>query len=629
MYHLLIALSLIVAQNYIDKNNVKQVILEKYEENLQNPETDFAHQQQPESKKNKKKETPEIENIDEIIDIAQGEDIIEVPQIPTEKIQEEVKKLEQKDEKITEFDLKNLEKPKIIQNIVQKEEKTLEETKKPKSDFKSAQNLLDDLRKKEDAKQKELDKLVKEDLESLGLDIVDEDFTNASDQNNNDFASVTKDKKEAKTVQNIEKEEEKTVQNQDSPDNLPDVQNMIAQEKAKKNVPLSEKQLEEFSNLAPKLPKSAQNSEKKNRKTEKAQNKENKENTEETSVVDSVADSIKSVTDKIAKSFIKDSSNDAQENITNLTQEEKSKKSKKAKTAKKATKAAKEKAKIAAKKKAQAERKKRRIATQKLKKKRENAILKALEKRKRLILAKLRKEYIDDFRNHVVLKDTENFGIPEKKILPRFIVYSLPKELLNRNKNRTNQHHPNIITPVEYANFMFESVASNRMDDFRSLFKVIRDPDIKNTKGDTVLIFAILMQKYEAITFLLANGANPNLPNKLGYTPLNVAIEMGDYISVELLLALGGDINYVDDFGENYLMQATRVGYYPVVDLLIEKGINVNKLDLAGFSAIDVAIKHNDKILTKYFKRLGAQKNNIEYQRRRMTLIEQLQNRWR
>jgi ankyrin repeat protein len=137
------------------------------------------------------------------------------------------------------------------------------------------------------------------------------------------------------------------------------------------------------------------------------------------------------------------------------------------------------------------------------------------------------------------------------------------------------------------------------------------------------------MQKHEATSFLLSNGAHPNLKNKLGYTPLNVAIELSDYISVELLVNMGANIEQSDNFGVNYLMQAVRVGNFPIVDILLEKNIDVNSVDDNGFTALDIAYRDRKEILVKYLKKHGAKTWIRKDYAKKESIIQELERRWK
>ncbi len=232
--------------------------------------------------------------------------------------------------------------------------------------------------------------------------------------------------------------------------------------------------------------------------------------------------------------------------------------------------------------------------------------IKKQEANKRLKLAKLRKEYLDEFALNLESGVNNKFTIPPKKVLPRFIGYNVPRPLLERPKSQANKHHPNLPNRQENIDFAFQAIARDKNDNFRALFNLINDPNIRNAKGDTFLTFAILMQRYEIVSFLLANGANPDLRNSLGYTPMNIAIEMQDSGSVSLLTNMGADIKFADYFGVNYLMQAVRVGSLPIVEFFIRRGVDINAIDEIGLTALDIAYRSQKEVIAQYLRNSGA-----------------------
>jgi len=221
--------------------------------------------------------------------------------------------------------------------------------------------------------------------------------------------------------------------------------------------------------------------------------------------------------------------------------------------------------------------------------------------------------------------------IPQKKIPPKFFGNEVPPPLLNRFRSFDNKHHPIIISNYEKIDFMFKAIAENRIDDFNSIYSLINDPNIKNSFGDTLLTFAILMRRYDAVSSIISKGADPDLANNLGYTPLNIAIEMVDYKSASILIDIGDtNVNFIDDLGRTYLMQAARVGSLLITDLLINKGVDVNISDNSGITALAIAHKHKKDIVAKYLSKYGAKswikKNYIDDD---TSMIDDLFNKWK
>jgi len=220
--------------------------------------------------------------------------------------------------------------------------------------------------------------------------------------------------------------------------------------------------------------------------------------------------------------------------------------------------------------------------------------------------------------------------IPKQKIIPKFINSEVPPPLLNRFRGEENKHHPVIISNSEKVNFMFKAIAENKIDEFNALYSLVKDPNIKNSSGDTLLTFAVLMRRHDVVSGVLSKGANPDLTNELGYTPLNIAIEMVDYESASTLIDMGAKVNLVDDLGRTYLMQSSRVGSLQITDLLISKGVDINISDRNGTTALAIAYKHKKDIIAKYLLKYGA-KSWIKkgYSDDNTSVIEDLFDKWK
>jgi uncharacterized protein len=228
-------------------------------------------------------------------------------------------------------------------------------------------------------------------------------------------------------------------------------------------------------------------------------------------------------------------------------------------------------------------------------------------------------------------EDEEEKILPQKKNLNRFVLEESPAlPIIDRYRTTDNLHIPMILTKQERTNILFDAIASGNVAFFISAYKDIEEPNIKNSTGDTILTYAILLQKYPVIAAILAKGANPNMINDLGYSPLDIAIELLDIKALELLVKNKADIYEVDGFGRTSLMHAARVGFLPAVELFVSQGVDVNTMDNDGFTALSIAYRHKKEIIVKFLLKSGA-KTWIEkpYNPEKKTMIEELENRWK
>ena len=497
-------------------------------------------------------------------------------------------------------------------------------------------------------KQEEIiDKAAVGDLESLGLDIVDDKQEQTEED---DFATKDDNKKdqEPKQINDQQKVAEDVKADEKEPDNNKDIQEQKDnQTQTQIQAQKEEKDLDaNITDNKPDLPqlKDSTNSSKVEEKNKTEPALEQKNNPpiedakskpeEKTQNEDSGKnESIVSSTFKKASNLINivKSKTDQKDKDEEKKEEKDDKEKSKDDAVKKEDKDVKEEKKDDSK-----ESEKQKELEERLERKRAEEERKQAEKLEKL--NRLREEYItksgqyedEEYESEYMRRYSKMSKIvPKKKELPRFVNYDIPQLLLNRYQGYSNRHHPIILTYKEKVDLMFQAISEGREDDFNALYKLINQPNIKNDQGDTLLTFSVLLQKYAIIASLLSNGADPDIPNKLGYTPLNIAIELLDYKSVVLLIDLGANINFTDALGRSYLMQAARIGSLPIADLLVSKGVDVNLEDNNELTALDVAYRYNKEIVAEFLIKKGAKRwHGRKYREEEQSLIDELWKRW-
>jgi ankyrin repeat protein len=94
--------------------------------------------------------------------------------------------------------------------------------------------------------------------------------------------------------------------------------------------------------------------------------------------------------------------------------------------------------------------------------------------------------------------------------------------------------------------------------------------------GTTPLHEAANIDDTQAMTRLIAAGADVTAANRYGVTPLWLACLNGSAAAIELLLKAGADANAVLPGGETVLMTAARTGRLEAVNILLRRGASVN-----------------------------------------------------
>lgn len=274
------------------------------------------------------------------------------------------------------------------------------------------------------------------------------------------------------------------------------------------------------------------------------------------------------------------------------------------------------------------------VKRKKLEKKRQ--ITEVREKKRLKELHELREKYLLDSQND----EGENFDqyinssediVPKRKELNPFANGDIPAPpLVNDYRTQNNLHIPLTTKPKQRLDVLFNAIAIDSVSTFNEAYNYVRNPNVKNDSGDTILTYAILMRKYPIIASIIAKGADLDLPNALGYTPLQIAIELNDFKTIELLVNNKADLNYIDASGKNYLMYASRVGNLSAVDLFIKKGVDIDALDNEGATALAIANRNQQNIVAQFLLKNGANPNVARpYEIKQHSIINELENRWK
>jgi ankyrin repeat protein len=113
----------------------------------------------------------------------------------------------------------------------------------------------------------------------------------------------------------------------------------------------------------------------------------------------------------------------------------------------------------------------------------------------------------------------------------------------------------------------------------------VEPPDgVKATRSP--LLFASMSGDLEAVSLLLARGANANLASAAGDTPISEAITFGRADVVQALIGAGANVHLVERTGVNLLHWATITNRADVVPALARAGVDINAMDEAGYTPL-------------------------------------------
>lgn len=136
-------------------------------------------------------------------------------------------------------------------------------------------------------------------------------------------------------------------------------------------------------------------------------------------------------------------------------------------------------------------------------------------------------------------------------------------------------HHHNIVMNSSITDAAYEN-------DVKKIAALLaKGADINSTEdGVTPLYEAVRKKSYEAVGFLLQNGADIGKQyNNKSYTVLQMAVSDNDQKMVELLLRYMDDVNARDRFGNTALWSAIHeaslvknAGNTTIIEMLLQKG---------------------------------------------------------
>jgi ankyrin repeat protein len=170
---------------------------------------------------------------------------------------------------------------------------------------------------------------------------------------------------------------------------------------------------------------------------------------------------------------------------------------------------------------------------------------------------------------------------------------------------------------------LVRAVASNDLQAVTALLAQGADANVKNSMEMPVLIMAIRRGSAPVVDALLKHGADPNVRMAdTDLTPLLQAVSLDVPERAEIaraLLAAGADLNAVSLkkhtwlFGVTPLMVAAANGCNDVVQLFLEKGADVNVKTPEGFTALGMAKsfglhKEDNQSVIRKLEAAGAKK---------------------
>ena len=145
---------------------------------------------------------------------------------------------------------------------------------------------------------------------------------------------------------------------------------------------------------------------------------------------------------------------------------------------------------------------------------------------------------------------------------------------------------------LAFAARVFDMARHGRPPDLAALLDQGLPVDLRNDKGDTLLMLAAYNGNAPVVEALLARGADADRVNDRGQVPLAGAAFKGDLPVVRLLLAHGARVDGPDEGGDRTpLMIAAMFDRVEIADALLDAGADPARRDGGGMDLHDLAGK--------------------------------------
>ncbi|MBX7241483.1 MAG: ankyrin repeat domain-containing protein [Bacteroidia bacterium] len=208
--------------------------------------------------------------------------------------------------------------------------------------------------------------------------------------------------------------------------------------------------------------------------------------------------------------------------------------------------------------------------------------------------------------------------------------------------------NPNLF-PEDYGSLLHYCIYQNNDDELKEVFKnaaVRPDPEIKDSQGDNLLMYAAKRDNEFAVSVLLKNGANAKTINAAGWTPYYYALYEGktgmakllkpdsdlsigeevykfcsavrkrDMKSLAAMIQQNNAIRYTDAHGQSPLFIATEKGKeqdaLSFMEWLIEQGADINAQTLAGLPVVETLVNTGKTKAASLLLQKGANPNRAD-----------------
>jgi ankyrin repeat protein len=142
---------------------------------------------------------------------------------------------------------------------------------------------------------------------------------------------------------------------------------------------------------------------------------------------------------------------------------------------------------------------------------------------------------------------------------------------------------------LAFVGRVFQFARMGHAEELAELFGQGLPANLRNDKGDSLLMLAAYNGQAEATRVILEAGGDPELANDRGQTPLAGAAFKGDMAIAGLLLAQGAQVDGTGTGSRTALMTAAMFNRTEMVALLLAHGADPDVRDASGLDAAALA----------------------------------------
>ncbi len=142
---------------------------------------------------------------------------------------------------------------------------------------------------------------------------------------------------------------------------------------------------------------------------------------------------------------------------------------------------------------------------------------------------------------------------------------------------------------LAFAARVFQLARDGDTETMRGLLDQGLPPNLRNDKGDSLLMLAAYSENEPVARLLLERGADPDLANDKGQTPLAGVIFKGNLAIMTMLVEHGAALEGPSDGARSPLTVAAMFDRIDMMAVLLHRGADPDARDAAGLTASDVA----------------------------------------